>query len=52
MLFSKGAIHSLSFINVFELVKKAVLEVWDHVSEYFKSQLERIGIRKSRGYRR
>ena len=35
-----------------ELVKKAVLEVWDHVSEYFKSQLEVIGIRKSRGYRR
>ena len=35
-----------------ELVKKAVLEVWDHVSEYLKSQLERIGIRKSRGYHR
>ena len=35
-----------------ELVKKAVMEVWDHVSEYFKSQLERIGIRKSRGYHR
>ena len=35
-----------------ELVKKAVLEVWDHVSEYFKSQLERMGIRKSRGYHR
>lgn len=35
-----------------ELVKKAVLEVWDHVSEYFKSQLERIGIRKSRSYHR
>lgn len=35
-----------------ELVKQAVLEVWDHVSEYFKSQLERIGIRKSRGYHR
>ena len=35
-----------------ELVKKAVLEVWDHVSEYLKSQLERIGIRKSRSYHR
>ena len=36
----------------FELVKKVVLDMWDHVSEYFKSQLERIGIRKSRGYHR
>ena len=36
----------------FELVKKVVLDMWDHVSEYFKSQLERIGIRKSRSYHR
>lgn len=36
----------------FELVKKVVLDMWDHVSDFVKTQLEVIGIRKSRGYRR
>lgn len=36
----------------FELVKKVVLDMWDHVSDFVKTQLEVIGIRKSRGYHR
>jgi predicted ribosome quality control (RQC) complex YloA/Tae2 family protein len=36
----------------FELVKKVVLDMWDHVSDFVKTRLEVIGIRKSRGYHR
>ena len=36
----------------FELVKKVVLDMWDHVSDFVKTQLEVIGIRKSRSYHR
>ena len=36
----------------FELVKKVVLDMWDHVSDFVKTQLEVIGIRKSGSYHR
>ena len=36
----------------FEVVKSIVLDMWIYVSEYAKSQLEKIGIRKNRSYHR